>query len=196
MSYVSVMPEFMTTAAADLATIGSAIDEANLAAGPSILSIAPAAADEVSVGIAQLFSEHAQNYHAVAREAAAFQENFVQNLVASTGSYAESEYAIVSLLRALDAEVGYYTTAANALTNMIISYPVAVLGFSVFPLFWPLLPLLPFLFLAQISTLFTEVISRQPISYPFVESPLVTLAIYNAIFRAIIFGDDLPASIG
>ncbi len=101
MSYVIATPEIMTAAAADLATIGSTLDEAHRAAAAATRALVPAAADEVSVSIAHLFSEHAQDYHAVAAQAAAVQQQFVQNLKSSAVSYASVEDAIASFLQGL-----------------------------------------------------------------------------------------------
>jgi hypothetical protein len=81
-----------------LATSGSTLEAAQMAAAPPTVAVAPAAADEVSVGIAQLFSEHAQDYQKLARQAAAFQEQFAQKLTASTASYASVEDVVASLL--------------------------------------------------------------------------------------------------
>lgn len=98
-------------------------------------------------------------------------------------------------LGGLDAELGYYTTATYAFTNMMLSFPLTVLGAASFPLFWPLLPLMPLLAFGQVSTLFTEVIARQPLSYPYVYSPLVTLEVYQAMFQLWLTGVG-PTSIG
>jgi hypothetical protein len=56
MSYVIADPEIMTSAASDLARIGSDLSAAHAAAATRTLAVIPAAADEVSTGIAQLFS--------------------------------------------------------------------------------------------------------------------------------------------
>lgn len=102
MSHVIATPELMTSAATDLATIGSTLDGAHRAAALTTQGVAPAAADEVSVSIARLFSQHAQDYQAVAGQAAAFQEQFVHNLSASAVSFASAEDAIVSFLQGLE----------------------------------------------------------------------------------------------
>ena len=86
MSYVIATPEIMTAAATDLAAIGSTLGEAHTAAAPA-LALIPAAADEVSIGVAHLFSQHAQGFQSLAGKAAAFHEGFVQNLKASASSY-------------------------------------------------------------------------------------------------------------
>ena len=101
MSHVIAAPQLMTAAAGDLATIGSAVDEAHAAAAPTTTAVAAAAADEVSSSIARLFSEHAQDYQAVAARAAAFGDQFVQNLKSSAASYLTIEDFLTSLLRGL-----------------------------------------------------------------------------------------------
>jgi hypothetical protein len=181
MAYVIATPDLMTAGAADLETIASTVEAAHLAAAPATVAVAPAAADEVSAGIAHLFSEHAQDYYARAWDAAASQGQFVRNLTASAASYASAEDIIATLLRGLDAEARYYTTAGIALSDMILLSPVQLLLVAAFPLFWPLLLLFPFLKLSQILMLLTEVIARQPISYPYVESS-IALAVIRAIF--------------
>ena len=98
MSYVIAAPEMMTSAATDLATIGSNVNAAHMAAAARTTSVLPAVADEVSASIAQLFSQHAANYQALAGRAAAFQEQFVQHLTAGAFSYADIEANIVTLL--------------------------------------------------------------------------------------------------
>ena len=101
MAYVIADPEMMTSAATDLAAIGSNVNAAHMVAATRTTSVIPAAADEVSTGIAQLFSQHATNYHATAAQAAAFNDQFVQHLTAGAFSYASIEAAIASLLHDL-----------------------------------------------------------------------------------------------
>jgi hypothetical protein len=93
MSSVIAVPELMAVAATDLSTIGSTLSAAHLAAATPTLALMPAAADEVSASIAQLFSTHAQDYQGLAAQAAAFHERFVQGLIGSGGSYASAEAA-------------------------------------------------------------------------------------------------------
>jgi PE family len=114
MSYVIAAPEIMTAAATDLATIGSTLDAATAAA--ALPTLAPAAADEVSASIARLFSQHAQDYQALAAEAAAFQGQFVQKLTASAASYASIEDAIVWLL---DTSAGWFLTTLDAGVGLV-----------------------------------------------------------------------------
>ncbi|ORB59556.1 PE family protein, partial [Mycobacterium shinjukuense] len=55
MSFVSVVPELVVATAADLASIGSALDAANAAAAAETTGVLAAGADEVSAAIAALF---------------------------------------------------------------------------------------------------------------------------------------------
>lgn len=81
----------MAETAAQLQTVGAALSEANEAAAPKTVAVLPAAADEVSASIAQLFSRYAQDYHAAAGQAAVYGEQFAGNLNASAASYASAE---------------------------------------------------------------------------------------------------------
>jgi len=103
MSFVIAAPEMMTAAATDVATIGSNLSAAHTAAAARTLAVMPAAADEVSTSIAHLFSGYGQEYQALAGRAAAFEEQFVQHLTASAGSFAHAEAANTSLLQPLTA---------------------------------------------------------------------------------------------
>lgn len=99
MSHVMVTPEAIKAAAADIAAIGSTLDEAHLAAaGPTAL-IPPAAADEVSRCVASLFSGHGQEYQVVAKAAEAFRGQFVEHLAAGAVAYASAEAANTALLQ-------------------------------------------------------------------------------------------------
>jgi hypothetical protein len=101
MAYVIAAPEMMEAASTDLATIGSTLNAAHMAAATPTVALVPAAADEVSAGIAALFSAHAQDYQAQAAKAAAAQGQFVANLTGSAGAYASAEDAIHAFLVAL-----------------------------------------------------------------------------------------------
>jgi PE family len=115
MSYVITVPEMMATAATDLATIGSTLGAAHTQAAAPTLALMPAAADEVSAGVAQLFSQHAQDCHALAGKAAVFHEQFVHNLKIGAASYTSVEDAIVSLLNSLSASIATLSTTCNTL---------------------------------------------------------------------------------
>lgn len=98
MSALLVTPELMAQAATDLSAIGSSVNAAHLVAAAPTLSVLPAAADEVSAGIAHLFSGYAKDYQKLAGKAATFQERFAQHLSASADSYVSAEAANMALL--------------------------------------------------------------------------------------------------
>jgi hypothetical protein len=91
MAYVVADPEMMTAAASDLATIGSDLSAAHLAAAARTTSLIPAAADEVSAGIANLMSTHALDFQAMAQSAATFHQQFTHNVNAAAASYSSAE---------------------------------------------------------------------------------------------------------
>jgi hypothetical protein len=103
-----------------LATIGSDLNAAHMAAAPTV-AVVPAAADEVSASIAQVFSQHAANYQGLAAQAAAFHEQFVQNLKTSAGWYAATEAANAAVLQPLTASAGSFTSAVAALPGQILN---------------------------------------------------------------------------
>jgi hypothetical protein len=111
MSLLIAAPEAMSAAATDVANIGSAISAAHMAAAPPTVAVIPAAADEVSSSIAHLFSQHAQEYQALAGQAEAFQQQFVQHLTSSAHSYASAEAANAALLQSLAASTGSFSAA-------------------------------------------------------------------------------------
>jgi hypothetical protein len=124
MSYVIADPEMMTAAATDLATIGSNVSVAHAAAAAPTVAVIPAAADKVSASIAQLFSQHAADYQARAARAAAFHEQFVQNLTAGAFSYASTEATIASLLPILP---DFPATIASLLP-ILPNFPATIAG--------------------------------------------------------------------
>ena len=128
MSSVIATPELINTAATDLANIGSDLSEAHTAAATATTGMVPAAADEVSAGIAHLFSAHAQDYQALAGRAAAFHQQFVQNLTAGAGSYASAEAANAAVLQPLNAVAGSVASAIAAPANPLVNWFNAVLS--------------------------------------------------------------------
>ncbi|WP_156690197.1 PE family protein, partial [Mycobacterium sp. Marseille-P9652] len=96
MSYVITVPETMTSAATDLAAIGSNLSAANASAATRTTGLLAAAEDEVSAAIAALFSAHGHGFQALSAQAAAFHEQFVQVLSAGAGAYVSAEAANVA----------------------------------------------------------------------------------------------------
>ena len=112
MSYVIAAPEMMTAAATDLAAIRSALSEAHTAAALSTVALVPAAADEVSAGIAHLFSRYGEDFQGVAGRATASHEQFAQHLATGAHSYASAEAVDVSYLLWLAENAGLYAAVA------------------------------------------------------------------------------------
>ena len=105
MSYVVALPEVMSTAATEVASIGSVVAAANQGVAGATTGVLAAAEDEVSAAIAALFSAHGQGYQALSAQAAAFHERFVQTLTGAAGAYAAAEAANASPLAALEQAV-------------------------------------------------------------------------------------------
>jgi hypothetical protein len=125
MPFVIAAPEMMTAAATDLATIGSNVNAAHMVAAAPTLAVIPAAADEVSTGIARVFSQHAANYQSLAGQAAAFNGQFVQHLSAGAFSYADIEAKLASLLQNLQELPAF----ANGLISFAAADPQQFLEF-------------------------------------------------------------------
>ena len=118
MSSLIAAPELITTAATDVASIGSTLSAAHAAAAAPTTGILAAAEDEVSVAIAELFSGHGQAYQALSAQVAAFHEQLVQGLTASAASYVSAEAANASLLQPWNAMAGWMGAMLNALGHI------------------------------------------------------------------------------
>jgi hypothetical protein len=93
-----VAPELLGSAAARLESVGSAVDAANAAAAVPTTGLAAAGADEISAAVSALFAGYGQQFQALAGQAAAFSDEFMQNLVAGANSYAATETANIGQL--------------------------------------------------------------------------------------------------
>jgi hypothetical protein len=93
MSFVIATPEMVTTAAQNLASIHSTLNEANTAAAGPTTAVVAAADDEVSAGVAALFGAFGQEYQAVSSHAQPFHEQFVKLLNGGAGAYVSTEVA-------------------------------------------------------------------------------------------------------
>ena len=172
MAYVVADPEMMTAAASDLASIGSNISAAHMAAAARTVAVIPAGADEVSAAAAHLFSQFGRDYQAAAADAVGVGQQFELLLAAAATSYANAEYDIIRGLRAGligvvdDAglflmgstyptrQEGLLPELANGFVDVQTSSPLS----KVFPWYLPLLPvdlalspLLLFLLLAYVA---------------------------------------------
>ncbi|WP_422120444.1 PE family protein, partial [Mycobacterium marinum] len=111
MMAVLVAPEFVVAAAGEVAALGATLDEANAAVAAQTTEIAAAAGDEVSVGIAALFSAHAQAYQNLSVQVGAFHRNFTQALEGAGGAYAAAEAANAGPLQQLLAVINAQSVA-------------------------------------------------------------------------------------
>ncbi|OOK71400.1 PE family protein [Mycobacterium kansasii] len=115
MSYVFAAPELLASAAADVDGIAAAIGAASVAAAGPTSNLLAAAGDEVSAATAALFNAYAQEYQAVVRQAAAFQQEFTRTLAVAAGAYAQAEAANAALLNgALNGALSNARTAVTA----------------------------------------------------------------------------------
>jgi PE-PPE domain/PE family len=90
---VSVQPEVVAEAAANLADINSKVGAASAAAAGSTTSMVAAAGDEVSAAVAEFFSAYGQEYQELLKPVAALQEQFAAALAAAGNAYANAEVA-------------------------------------------------------------------------------------------------------
>jgi PE family len=124
----------MAAAATDLAGIGSALGEAHTAAAVPTVALVPAAADEVSAGVAHLFSRYAEDFQGLAGKATAFHGQFAQNLKTSAASYTSAEDAIASLLQGFKGTLKSQLTATRDILGRhfpFVQEPLAQELFSV-----------------------------------------------------------------
>ncbi len=117
MSVLVVAPELVTSAAADLDCIGSAVNAAHQAAAVPTTGLAAAAADEVSAATAALFSKYGRDFQALSAHASAFHQQFVQVLSSASRSYPAAEAAGASLLRTVQHD---FLGAINAPTEALL----------------------------------------------------------------------------
>jgi PE family len=91
--FVTTHPEVLSSAAGDLAGIGSSMAAANAAAAAPTGGVMPAAADEVSALTAAQFAGHAGNYQAIGAAAEAIHSLLVSTLQTNATCYADAEAA-------------------------------------------------------------------------------------------------------
>lgn len=91
MSFLTTVPEELLAAASQLAGINSSLATQNAGAAAPTAVLSPAAADPVSAQQAGIFSTYGTTYQQIAAEAQAIQEQFVQTLGLSSGTYSSTE---------------------------------------------------------------------------------------------------------
>ncbi|WP_415624110.1 PE family protein, partial [Mycobacterium intermedium] len=118
MSFVTVAPEWLSSAAAELESIGAALNAANAAAAAPTTQLAVAAADEVSAAVATLFAGFGNEYQALNTQVSAFHRQFLLALNSAAGTYASAEAAASVPL--LDEVLG----VINAPTQLLLGRPL------------------------------------------------------------------------
>src|SRR5437016_10623230 len=93
MSFVTVYPETLSSAASNLHSITAALGVGNAAAAGPTTGVVPAAADEVSALTAVQFAAHAARYQALAARTVAIHQLLAATLAESARSYAATEAA-------------------------------------------------------------------------------------------------------
>jgi hypothetical protein len=93
MSFVTAAPDLVEAAAQDLAGIRSSLMEASASVAVPTTGVVPAAADEVSAGVAALFGNFGKEFQAVSAQAQAFHAEFVNAMNAGAAAYASAEAA-------------------------------------------------------------------------------------------------------
>lgn len=152
MSAVTAVPELIARAATDLTTIASTLDAAHLAAAAPTGSVLPAAADEVSAGIAQLFARHGQEYQGLAGKVEQYQQQFVQHLTSAAGAYGTAEAANASLLAPAAAAAAGLPSLDQLLADVgpilfqALAYAYYALFLLLIPIYGALLLYLPLAF--------------------------------------------------
>lgn len=130
MSFLTAVPEELAAAATQLAAIGSSLTAQNAGAAAPTTAIAPAAADQVSIMQSAIFTAYGALYQQFATEAQAMQEQFVQTLGLSSGTYASTEAsnaAAASLSSAAGSGSGGIPDFINNISTLL-GGPVASFG--------------------------------------------------------------------
>jgi len=115
MSILTTVPEELLAAAAQLEGVGNSLTAQNAGAAAPITTIAPAASDQVSALQAALFSGYGTLYQQIAAEAQAMQQQFLQTLGISSGTYAATEASNA----AQSAPVDQFSTFVNGIATFL-----------------------------------------------------------------------------
>jgi PE family protein/PE_PGRS family protein len=121
MTLLFAAPATVAATATELAGIASTLSAAHAVAAIPTSALLPAAGDEVSAGIASLFSDYARAYQSLNARAATFHQWFVQALRGAGDAYAAAEAANASPLQTLEQDV---LGLINAPTNAMLHRPL------------------------------------------------------------------------
>ncbi|MCQ4361487.1 PPE family protein, SVP subgroup [Mycobacterium gordonae] len=129
MSFLTAVPAELAAAAAQLGAISSALAAQNAGAAAPTTAIAPAAADQVSIMQSGIFTAYGALYQQIAAEAQAIQEQFVQTLGLSSGTYESSEAANAAAATLADgASAAAAAPAASSPVDDFITQVATLLG--------------------------------------------------------------------
>lgn len=119
MSYVVAAPEIITAAAADLASMDSALAEATAAAAAPTTEVVPAAADEVSLAVSRLFGSYGQDFAQVAARLRSYQQDFVNLVNSGAAAYADAETDAMALLNSARVPIQSLLAGTPSVANSI-----------------------------------------------------------------------------
>ncbi|MDP7704524.1 MULTISPECIES: PE-PPE domain-containing protein [unclassified Mycobacterium] len=135
MTYLSVEPDLIAAAVADLANVRGAVVAANAGAAAETVGFAAAAADEVSAAIAKFFDTYGRECQLLMGRAAEFHANFARGLTAGGLAYLETEianafagvlYSEISPFRSLLTSMATAPAAAVTLVMGASGYPIPI----------------------------------------------------------------------
>jgi hypothetical protein len=115
MSLLKTIPQELLSAAAQLEGIGTSLTAQNAGAAAPTTSIAPAAADPVSILQSGIFSSYGTLYQQIAAEAQAIQQQFTSTLGLSSGTYSATEAANATTAQA----TGPISTLINDISTLL-----------------------------------------------------------------------------
>lgn len=95
MAYVLTQPQALSSAAADMGSIGSMINQATAAAARATTGAVAAATDEVSEAVTAFFNAYGRRCQVALGQAAAFHHELTQALTAAGNAYSSAEAANV-----------------------------------------------------------------------------------------------------
>ncbi|OQZ88820.1 hypothetical protein BST11_20620 [Mycobacterium alsense] len=124
MPHLVVIPEILASSAGNLANLGAALSAANAEAVGPTTAILAAGGDEVSEVVAALFSGQGRAYHALAAQAEAFHERFLQALSVGAATYSTAEAANLTPLQVFELFEQQVLTAINAPTQALLGRPL------------------------------------------------------------------------
>jgi PE family len=98
MTFLSAQTDLMSQAVGDLANLRHSVDEAASAAVGQTTAIAPAAGDEISEMVSQVFADFGKQYHGALAQASQFHDGFATVMKAGTNAYTAAETASAAMM--------------------------------------------------------------------------------------------------